>query len=168
MLKKNLDEFSSVFEKLNKTWGIVTAGDRQTGLNGMTVSWGGIGVLWNKPVCFLFIRKSRYTYKYMEESKSVTLSFVSDEYKEDKVFFGRESGRHCEKFEKTRLHAALDVDMNCYYVAEADEVLKLQKLYSVELTYNDLPEELKEQFYATDDIHKMYVCEIKQYLVKEK
>ena len=104
----------------------------------------------------------------MEESKSVTLSFVSDEYKDDKVFFGNESGRHCEKFEKTKLHAALDVDMNCYYVAEADEVLKLQKLYGIELSYDELPIELKDQFYANDDQHKMYVCEIKQYLVKEK
>ncbi len=167
MLKKNLNEFSKVFEKFDKTWGIVTAGDRNVGLNPMTVSWGGIGVLWNKPVCFLFVRKSRYTHKFLEESKSVTLSFVSDEYKDAKVFFGRESGRNCEKFEKTNLHAALDVDMNCYYVSEATEVLKLERLYSIDLEYNDMPEEIKEQQYATNDKHTMYVCEIKQYLVKE-
>ncbi len=37
------------FSLLSDRWGLVTAADGK-GCNPMTVSWGGVGVLWNKPV----------------------------------------------------------------------------------------------------------------------
>jgi len=44
------DYKKNVFTEINDTWGIIVAGDKNTGFNGMTVSWGGLGILWNKPV----------------------------------------------------------------------------------------------------------------------
>ena len=35
-------------------------------VNTMTASWGGTGILWNKPVAFIFIRPQRYTYELIE------------------------------------------------------------------------------------------------------
>ena len=56
------------FTKLNKEWMLVTAG-KENAFNTMTASWGGIGVLWNKNVCFVFIRKSRYTLEFIDENE---------------------------------------------------------------------------------------------------
>ena len=168
MLKKSLNEFNNFFEKINNEWAILTVGDRQNGLNGMTVSWGGIGVLWNKNVCFVFVRHSRYTFELLEKTDSVTLSFLSDKYKEDKVLFGTKSGRDIEKFEASNLHPTLDVDFNGYYVAEASQVIKGKKIYSVDMPYDTLPAEIKEASYAKGDMHRMYVIEIKQYLDNEE
>ena len=42
------------FTKFSKDWALVTAGDK-TKYNTMTVSWGGVGVLWGKNVAFIFI-----------------------------------------------------------------------------------------------------------------
>jgi hypothetical protein len=49
------------FTKIGKEWALVSAGDK-TRCNTMTVSWGGVGVLWGKNVVFIFIRDSRRTF----------------------------------------------------------------------------------------------------------
>lgn len=169
MLKKKLTEFKyNVFTEFNDTWPILTAGDRTTGFNSMTVSWGGLGVLWGKNVAFVFVRKSRYTYEFMEKADSVTLSFLSDEYKEAKSLFGSASGRATDKYTASGLHATLDIDFNGYYVAEADFVLKMKKLYSVDIPYERLPEDIRNRYYPKGDMHTMYVCEITQFLKNEE
>lgn len=43
-------------ELIGKEWMLVSAGDKEK-FNMMTASWGGVGVLWNRPVVFaLFVR----------------------------------------------------------------------------------------------------------------
>ena len=46
------------FTRIGTDWMLVTAGNQEK-CNTMTASWGGVGVLWNKPVSFLFIRPQR-------------------------------------------------------------------------------------------------------------
>lgn len=168
MLKKSLNEFNrNVFEDIGELCPILTAGDKKTGFNAMTVSWGGLGVLWGKNVCFLFVRKSRYTHKFTEESDNITLSFLTDEYKEAKALFGKTSGRDVNKFEESKLHPTYDFDYMGWYVKEASYVLKLKKLYSMDIDYKLLPNDIKDKFYADGDSHTMYVCQINQYLVNE-
>lgn len=169
MLKKNIKEFKyNVFTELNEKWPILTCGDRVNGFNSMVVSWGGLGVLWGKNVAYVFVRHSRYTFDFIEKSESVTLSFLNDSYNEAKKVFGSKSGRDINKFEETGLHATLDLDFNGYYVCEADYVLKMKKLYSVDLPYEQLPDSIKDRFYPNGDMHRMYVCEITQYLENEE
>ena len=168
MLKKNLDNFNDIFNKFDKTWAIVTAGDRNVGFNGMTVSWGGIGILWNKPVCYIFIRHSRNTFNFIEKTDSVSVSFLDEKYRNALNVFGTLSGKNVNKFEKANLHPTLDVDMNEYYIAEAHQVLKCKKLYGIDLTLDNMPENIKNKMYSTEDIHRMYVLEIKQYLDDEE
>ncbi len=168
MLKKELNEFSDIFDKFDQKWAIVTAGDRNIGINAMTVSWGGIGILWNRPVCYIFIRHSRNTYNFIEKTDSVSISFLNEEYKDELIKFGRLSGKDVDKFKDSRLHPSLDVDMNEYFIAEAEQVLKCKKLYGIDLSLDNLPLEIKEEAYKNGDIHKMYVLEIKQYLDNEE
>ena len=169
MLKKSLNEFNkNVFFEFDKTWPILCCGDNVNGFNAMTVSWGGLGVLWGKNVCFVFVRKSRHTYQFIEKSDSVTLSFLSDQYKTAKSLFGSKSGRDIDKFMEAGLHPTFDIDFNGYYVCESSFVLKAKKLYSIDIPYEKLPEEIKNKYYANGDMHTMYVCEIKQYLVNEE
>ena len=34
----------------------------------MTASWGGLGVLWGKPVAFIFLRPTRYTKEFVDKA----------------------------------------------------------------------------------------------------
>lgn len=64
----------NMFNAIGDEWMLVTAGTPEK-FNMMTASWGGVGVLWAKPVAFIFIRPERYTYEFIENGDGVTLSF---------------------------------------------------------------------------------------------
>ena len=59
-----------------KDWALVTCGDKEK-FNTMTVSWGGVGIMWGKPVAFTFIRPQRYTFGFMETNGYYTMSFLT-------------------------------------------------------------------------------------------
>ena len=40
---------TDIFEQFDKKWALLTAG-AENSFNTMTISWGGMGTLWNKPV----------------------------------------------------------------------------------------------------------------------
>ena len=66
----NISELSfNPFTKIGKEWALITGGDREN-YNTMTVSWGQLGVLWNKDVFTCYIRPNRYTYNYLENSET--------------------------------------------------------------------------------------------------
>ena len=47
-----------VFERIAKQWMLITAGPVEH-CNTMTASWGGLGILWGKPVSTIYIRPER-------------------------------------------------------------------------------------------------------------
>ena len=53
---KELDQ--NVFSMIGEQWMLVTAGTAER-CNTMTASWGGLGVLWGKPVATVYIRPQR-------------------------------------------------------------------------------------------------------------
>ena len=61
---KDLTE--NVFSLLADRWTLITAGTPQR-CNTMTASWGGLGVLWNKPVATIYVRPQRHTFAFLEE-----------------------------------------------------------------------------------------------------
>ena len=63
------------FLKIGKEWALVTAGDKKKA-NTMTVSWGGVGVLWGKNVAYIFIRDSRYTKEFIDKGDFFSVSFL--------------------------------------------------------------------------------------------
>ena len=43
-------------------------------LNTMTIGWGFVGVMWNKPVFIAAVRYSRYTYEMLKKTDNFTVS----------------------------------------------------------------------------------------------
>ena len=64
----------NVFSMIGEQWMLVTAGTAER-CNTMTASWGGLGVLWGKPVATVYIRPQRYTLEFVEREDCFTLSF---------------------------------------------------------------------------------------------
>ena len=46
--------------------------DKSGKVNTMTASWGGLGVMWNKDVAYIFIRPQRYTKEFVDGSNITT------------------------------------------------------------------------------------------------
>ncbi len=80
------------FTKIGKEWALVSAGDK-TRCNTMTVSWGGVGVLWGKNVVFIFIRDSRYTKEFLDNGGLFSLSFLNEDYRDALNYCGSHSRR---------------------------------------------------------------------------
>lgn len=85
----------------------------------MTASWGGVGILWNKPVAFLFIRPDRYTHGFIEENDRLTLSFYGEEYRKALQICGTESGRDTDKVKECGF---TPLKLESVYVAEIESV----------------------------------------------
>jgi len=49
------------FDLVGEKWMLISAGSEKT-FNTMTASWGGMGVLWAKKVCFCVVRPGRHTF----------------------------------------------------------------------------------------------------------
>ena len=57
--------FKNPFETFHNQWALVTAGNLED-YNTMTISWGGLGTLWSKPVATVYVKPIRHTYNYLE------------------------------------------------------------------------------------------------------
>ena len=84
------------FTAFDKGWGLVTAGDAKK-YNTMTVSWGGLGTLWNKPVATIYIRPQRYTKQFVDANERFTVSLFDGDHKRELGVLGTKSGRDGNK-----------------------------------------------------------------------
>ncbi len=145
-------------------WALITAGNKES-YNTMTVSWGTMGELWNKDVCFAFIRPQRYTYEFMEREDYFTLSFFPEEYRKALTFCGRNSGRDCDKAKETGL-TAVEAGAGISF-EESEIVLVLKKLYIQDIDPEGFVDKsIDTACYPTKDYHRMYVGEIVEAYIK--
>ena len=163
MLPKELAD--NPFKLIGSDWGLVTAGDSDA-LNTMTISWGGVGIMWNKPVAFTFIRPQRYTYEFLERGDCFSISFFDETWRKALSFCGSKSGRDYDKPKETGLTPAFTED-GVPYFEQARLVLVCKKLYGQFLNEESVIDAAATQtFYNGDDYHKMYVSEIIAVLTK--
>ena len=58
----------------------------------MTISWGGLGTLWGKPVATVYVRESRYTHEFMDREDYFTVSFYPESCRRTLGVLGSKSG----------------------------------------------------------------------------
>ena len=146
------------FTKFGKEWALVTSGSKAK-CNTMTVSWGGVGVIWNKNVVYIFVRDSRYTKEFIDQGEFFSLAFLDDTYKSTLSYCGAHSGRTEDKFAKAGLTPAFRHSIP--YPDEANFVLLCRKMAAVPMpaeTFTD--KSIAKDFYKDNDFHTMYVGEI--------
>lgn len=155
----------SPFKLIGDDWALVTAGDRKK-FNTMTISWGGVGIMWGKPVVFTFIRPQRYTFAFMENGDRYTMSFFDEKYRDALKFCGSKSGRDYNKVKETGLTPAFTENGSVYF-EEAKLVLECKKMYAQNLNAESITDRESVDKWYNNDFHKMYISEITKVLVKE-
>ena len=146
------------FELIDDDWFLLSAGDVDS-FNTMTASWGGMGVLWNKPVVFCFVRPQRYTYKFMESNKLFTMSFFDDRYRDALSLCGKVSGRQTDKMKATGLKPFESPGGSVFY-EQAKLMLECRKLYFSDITPENFLVDGIDANYPKKDYHRMYIGEI--------
>lgn len=151
------------FTLIGKDWMLITA-EHDGKINTMTASWGGVGILWNKPVAFVFVRPTRHTYSFIENNEYFSLSFLPEKYREQLRYAGTVSGRDENKIEKCGFTVLED---NAPYFEEADTVFICKKHYADMLSAEGfIHPEMDESCYADKNYHKLYIVEIEKVLKK--
>ncbi len=161
----NVRELKDNFVKMiSNDWALLTAGKNDT-FNTMTVSWGGIGELWGKDVCFVFVRPQRYTYEFIEKNDYFSLSFFGGEYKKELGLCGSKSGRDIDKIKETGF-TPVDLDATVgFEQAKVNVVLK--KLAYQDMNPQGFIDETIMSNYTNNDFHRVYVGEIVKVLIEE-
>lgn len=153
-----------VFTRIGKDWMLVAAGN-DAGSNMMTASWGGLGVLWNKPVSTIYIRPSRYTFEFLEREEYYALCFFGNEHRDALTYCGRHSGRDGDKCKATGLTPRFD-EAAPYY-DEAQLVLICRKLYYQDMNAANFLDDGIEANYNGADYHRIYIGEIVKVLQQD-
>ena len=157
----------NMFDAIGKEWMLVTAGTPEK-FNMMTASWGGTGILWGKPVAFIFIRPERYTYEFIEKGDKLTLSFWGEVHREIHKICGSQSGRDIDKVAASGLKPYVTEEGYIGY-EQARLVLECKKLYADSIDADNFVDKLLiNRWYGEEygGFHKMYILEIEHVIVK--
>lgn len=154
----NLKDFNlAPLYEFDKEWALLTAGN-ENGYNTMTISWGNLGTLWNKPVATVYVKPVRYTYEWMEKSEFFTICFFDSKYKKDLAILGSRSGRDSDKITLTDLTPQLHKEYAAF--EEAKLTLLCKKIYFQDLNMENMPAFAVEKYYEEEAPHCMYIGEI--------
>ncbi len=146
------------YHAFRQQWALVSAGNLSH-FNTMTIGWGGVGCLWNRPVATVYIRPGRYTYEFMESAEFFTVSFFSEDYRDALKILGSKSGRDCDKVALAGLTPIKAGDSVTF--AQAQYTLLCKKLYCHDFLADQIPEEIFRSFYEPGETpHRAYYGEI--------
>lgn len=155
-------EFNTeIFSQFDKKWALLSAG-KADHHNAMTISWGGMGTIWNKPVVTVYVRPERYTYEFMNDNDYFTVSFYSEEYRNALALLGTKSGRDIDKDAESGL-TLKDLGEATTY-EEAEVTLLCKKIYYQDMEVERFPEDVVESLYKTAGVHRMYIGEVVEIL----
>lgn len=155
------------FLQIGKGWFLVTAGTKEK-CNGMTVSWGGLGVWWGRNTATVYIRKNRFTKTRIDAGERFTISAMPESCRMALGYMGSHSGWDGDKWQAAGL-TPMEVEGTAA-PEEAGVILVCRKLLAAELPEASFIEPgMKERWYAGKDegnYHTMYIAEIEKVLVK--
>ena len=165
--RTNCEELkTNLFRMIGKDWLLICCDDKENKReNMMTASWGGMGVLWNLPVCFLFVRPQRHTYSLLETEERFSVCVLPEEWRSAHKVCGSQSGRDVNKIISTGL---TEIEISgVKALSESEYVFVLKQLYVDTLKKDNFLDQEQLLHYPQDDFHAMYVCKIEEVYVKE-
>ena len=154
------------FSLIGEDWMLVAASDGSR-VNAMTASWGGMGILWNKKVAFVFIRPQRYTKELIDQSGKLSLSFFDEGSRKMLNYMGTVSERDEDKIAACGLH--VEMVNSAPVFQESRMAIICRKLYAQPMEEACfLDQELIAKNYPDRDYHTVYVVEIEKILVQKQ
>lgn len=163
MVRKEIPVAEFAFDafSIHKKWLLLTAGEFSPGnFNSMTISWGSVGTIWNKPFFQVAVRPSRYTRKFMESSDYFTLSVFPEDHRPALSLLGAESGRDGDKIKKSGLSPVASKIAPAPGYNEAELIVECRKMYWQDLDPSHFLDPAIKLNYPKDDFHRVYFGEI--------
>ena len=168
---KPLELQDNPFKLIGRDWFLMTA-EKDGVANTMTVSWGGLGLMWGKNVVFVAVRPERYTFQFVEKSDSFSLCVFDDSWRKTLSYCGKVSGRDEDKIAKSGL--TLIHDEGIPYFKEARLAFFCHKIMATVFQPEELLDQKYAKFYGGENTadglgggwHTLYIASITRLLSK--
>lgn len=144
----------------NKDWFALTV-ETSKNVNAMTISWGTIGELWNKPVVIVYVSSSRASKRMMDRASTFTISAFPESFKnrESLAYIGSHSfDDEPDKIKNSGLTLEKTPEGALTY-KQASLVIQCKKIYSDDFKKNLMPGEIVK-LYDNLGLHTFYIGEI--------
>ena len=161
------------FVTFDDDWALLTAGSRDH-LNTMTISWGGLGTFWGRPVATVYVGLGRCTKEYMDQAETFSVSWYPRECRRDLGWLGSHHARDYgfDKVSHTSLTPMMAGDTPAF--EEARLILVCRKAY-VDLMPREgfVDPEAEATWYseaddAVEDWHTLYIGYVEKVLVRDE
>lgn len=154
-----MDKFiKECFDLYDKKWALVTAGTADD-YNTMTISWGGIGTIWNKPAVTVYVKPVRYTHRFIDANEYFTVSFYDEEHRDALSLLGTKSGRDTDKVAETGFEP-VEVNGKAVTFKQAKVTLLCRKMYRQDLIRDTMDKEVVDKYYIDEEPHTMFIGEV--------
>ena len=140
---------------------LLTSGDYASGqFNMMTIGWGALGTMWNKPMAMVVVRPTRYTYEFMEAYPDFTLTAFPAAYRRALGLLGTKSGRDIDKVAESKLSPIAAKQVKSPSFAEAELSIECVKTYFDDFEPEHFLSPRIMDSYPERDFHRIYFGEI--------
>lgn len=130
-------------------------------VNTMTIGWGNVGRIWNKPILMVPVRYSRHTYTMIDDVQSFTVSVpVNKDLKNALALCGSKSGRDTDKIAEANLTLADAQSVDTPIISDCDLHIECKIVYKQAMEPGTLDADIRDAQYAKGDFHVMYYGEI--------
>lgn len=130
-------------------------------VNTMTLGWGSVSFMWNKPVFVAMVRYSRYTYEQLLKSKEFTISVpATGEMRNQLSICGSRSGRNSDKVIEAGLKLAPGKTVATPVIKDCPLHIECKVVYRQVMEPAALDAEIDEAYYTNRNYHVMFYGEI--------
>lgn len=172
MQKQQIDVMDYIGEivKAVKKGVLITAKSGEQ-VNCMTISWGQIGIEWNKLIFTTFVRTGRHTHKMLEDSGEFSVNIdVSGSASKILSFCGSKSGASVDKVSELGLTLIPGTNINTPGIKELPLTLECKIIYKQLQDKAGIPADIQAKSYPQDvpgtfsgsncDYHTMFFGEV--------
>ena len=166
-MKKKIDVWeyaSQILDGMRKGVLVTTAADGEA--NTMVISWGSLGVEWNKPIFITYVRQSRHTKTLLDKNPEFTVNIpIGPVDKEILRVCGTKSGRDMDKFKELNLTAVPGETVSVPAIAQFPLTLECKVIYQQDQDLSLLEPAYRQSSYPAgtveeNNFHTAYYGEI--------
>ena len=130
-------------------------------VNTMTIGWGSVGYIWNKPILMVPVRYSRHTYSLINHAETFTVSVpVTKKLKDALAHCGTKYGKNLDKINACALNLVDAKSVETPIIGECDLHIECKVVYKQAMEPGNITEEIREMNYPQSDFHVLFYGEI--------
>ena len=120
-------------------------------VNSMTIGWGTLGIIWERPVFVAYVRQQRYSREMLDECREFTINVPVGDYRRKILgICGSKSGRDTDKIEAAGLTPVEPEVISVPGIKELPLTLECRVLYRQDQESNQFNDEITRQFYTME------------------